>query len=177
MFIFAIIGILVNGLAALRVRGSKSMNAQVVAIHLLEDVLGWVAVLVVSIVLMFTELYFLDPLLSILITCFVLYNVIRNLRKTLSLFLQAVPENVDLEELENQLRAIEEVESIHHTHVWSMDGEHHVLSTHIVVNEQTSKDDVRCIKEAINSVSRELNFVHTTVEIEYGEGDCNMAVS
>ena len=175
MILFAVLGIIVNGLAMLRLRGGKSLNAQVVAWHLIEDVLGWVAVLIMSIVLLFTDLYILDPIFSILITCFVLYNVIKNLRKTLALFLQAVPENMDLEMIENRLLAIDNVCSSHHTHIWSMDGEHHVLTTHLVVEEDTSQDEVLCIKEDINQLSKEMDFLHTTVEIEYGDEKCSMA--
>lgn len=175
MILFAVLGIMVNGLAMLRLRGGKSLNAQVVAWHLIEDVLGWVAVLIMSIVLLFTDLYILDPIFSILITSFVLYNVIKNLRKTLALFLQAVPENMDLEMIENRLLAIDNVCSSHHTHIWSMDGEHHVLTTHLVVEEDTSQDEVLCIKEDINQLSNEMDFLHTTVEIEYGEEKCSMA--
>ena len=175
MILFAVLGIIVNGLAMLRLRGGKSLNAQVVAWHLIEDVLGWVAVLIMSIVLLFTDLYILDPIFSILITGFVLYNVIKNLRKTLALFLQAVPENMDLEMIENRLLAIDNVCSSHHTHIWSMDGEHHVLTTHLVVEEDTSQDEVLCIKEDINQLSKEMDFLHTTVEIEYGDEKCSMA--
>jgi len=175
MILFAALGIIVNGLAMLRLRGGKSLNAQVVAWHLIEDVLGWVAVLIMSIVLLFTDLYILDPIFSILITSFVLYNVIKNLRKTLALFLQAVPENMDLEMIENRLLAIDYVCSSHHTHIWSMDGEHHVLTTHLVVEEDASQDEVLCIKEDINQLSKEMDFLHTTVEIEYGDEKCSMA--
>ena len=175
MILFAVLGIIVNGLAMMRLRGGKSLNAQVVAWHLIEDVLGWVAVLIMSIVLLFTDLYILDPIFSILITSFVLFNVIKNLRKTLALFLQAVPENMDLEMIENRLLAIDNVCSSHHTHIWSMDGEHHVLTTHLVVEEDTSQDEVLCIKEDINLLSKEMDFLHTTVEIEYGDEKCSMA--
>ncbi|MGB6420435.1 MAG: cation diffusion facilitator family transporter [Anaerolineales bacterium] len=175
MILFAVLGIIVNGLAMLRLRGGKSLNAQVVAWHLIEDVLGWVVVLIMSIMLLFTDLYILDPIFSILITSFVLFNVIKNLRKTLALFLQAVPENMDLEMIENRLLAIDNVCSSHHTHIWSMDGEHHVLTTHLVVEEDTSQDEVLCIKEDINQLSKEMDFLHTTVEIEYGDEKCSMA--
>ena len=175
MILFAVLGIIVNGLAMMRLRGGKSLNAQVVAWHLIEDVLGWVAVLIMSIVLLFTDLYILDPIFSILITSFVLFNVIKNLRKTLALFLQAVPENMDLEKIENRLLAIDNVCSSHHTHIWSMDGEHHVLTTHLVVEEDASQGEVLCIKEEINQLSKEMDFLHTTVEIEYGDEKCSMA--
>jgi cobalt-zinc-cadmium efflux system protein len=174
MVLFALVGIAVNGLAALRVKRNSSLNAQVVAWHLLEDVLGWAAVLVVSVVLLFTQFYLLDPLLSVLITLYVLWNVIRNLKRTLALFLQAVPENFDVEEIEARLIAFASVKSVHHTHVWSLDGEHHVLTTHVVVDPRTSREEVLQLKREINHLTEHMDFTHTTLEIEYEDEDCRM---
>ena len=171
----AVLGILINGIAVIRLRSDQALNARVVALHLLEDVLGWIAVLIVSIVLMVTDLAILDPILSILITMYVLFSTLRNLRQTLALFMQAVPDSINLEAIDARLRHIPEVLSTHHTHVWSLDGENHVLTTHVVIDEQTSKDDIVCIRQDIQVVVRELNFSHTTVEIEFGDDDCGMA--
>jgi len=68
------------------------------------------------------------------------------------------------------------VECTHHTHVWSLDGEHHVLTTHVVVEESISKVDVRREKEAIKNVLAEHEFSHVTLEIEYGNDDCAIAL-
>lgn len=174
MLLFAIAGIVVNGLAVLRVKGGKSLNARVVAWHLLEDVLGWVAVLIVSIVLLFKDVHVLDPILSMLITLYVLFNVIRNLKKTLTLFLQGVPEQIDLNEIERRILAIDRVESLHHTHVWSLDGEHHILTAHVVVDQNTTKDQAAGIKNEIKSQIEEMDFEHVTIEVEYANEDCSM---
>ena len=130
------------------------MNAQAVGWHLLEDVLGWVAVLAVSIVLLFWDVPILDPLLSIAITLYVLFNVLRNLNQTVRLFLQGVPADVDIEAIEQQLQAIRGVRSTHHTHVWSLDGEHHVLSTHLVVGGDAAKAEICRIKGAAIGADR-----------------------
>jgi cobalt-zinc-cadmium efflux system protein len=130
--LFAVVGIAVNGLAAMRLCGKRSMNARVAAWHLVEDILGWVAVLIVATTLLFVDLPILDPLLSVGIS---VYNVERNVRQILMLFLQAVPEDVDLAVLERRFRSLDDVLSAHHTHVWSMDGARHVLTTHLVVAE------------------------------------------
>ena len=174
MILFALLGVVVNGLAALRLMGEKSLNARAIAWHLIEDVLGWVAVLVVSIVLLFTDFYILDPLLSILITIYILYNVLKNLKQTLAVFLQAVPENVDVASIDERLNEIEHVCSTHHTHVWSLDGEHHVLTSHIVVDEDVSKEQVLCLRKEILELVRELAFAHSTIEIEFGDDDCGV---
>ena len=175
MLVFALVGIVVNGVAALRLRGRKSHSAKVVAWHLVEDVLGWVAVLVVAITLLIVDLPVLDPALSILITAYILFNVVRNLRDTTMLFLQAVPADVDLKELERRLGTLEHVQSTHHTHVWSMDGVHHVLTTHIVVDDHTSREDIRCLREDVSGLCEEYQFTHTTIEIEWGDDACRMS--
>lgn len=174
MALLAVGGILVNGIAALRVSRSKSLNARMVAWHLLEDLLGWIAVLVVSIVLLFKEIYILDPILSVLITTYVLYNVVRNLKKTLVLFMQAVPEGIDVSTLEDKILAIDKVRSIHHLHVWSLDGEHHVLTTHVVIESESTIEDVQRVRKEINALMEGMDFEHTAIEVECEDEACRM---
>ena len=174
MILFAILGIIINGLAVLRLANKNSLNTKVVAWHLLEDVLGWVAVLIVSILLLFTNLYILDPVLSILISAYIFYNAIANLRKTLLLFLQSVPDNIDLKKLEKRIMSLEKANSVHHTHVWSLDGEYHVLTTHVVVEDNTSREEIQNIKHAIQQLGNKLHLEHITVEIEYPNEYCKM---
>ena len=174
MLVFAMIGIIVNGTAAWRLHGGTSLNASVASWHLVEDVLGWIAVLIASITMLFVDLPILDPILSVAITSFILFNALRKLRQTLMLFLQAVPDDIDLRELEHRFGALEHVRSTHHTHAWSMDGAHHVLSTHIVVPGETSKDDVTQLRLDIARLCDEYRFAHTTVEIEWGDDECRM---
>jgi cobalt-zinc-cadmium efflux system protein len=172
MLLMAIVGIAVNGLAVLRLKRSHSLNVQVVTWHLLEDVLGWVAVLLVSIILLFTQVYILDPILSILITLYVLYNVLTRLKKTMVLFLQGVPENIDLPAFEQHVLALDKVQSTHHTHVWSLNGDDHVLSTHVVLDNSTTREESIQVKNAVKALTENLNIQHITVEIEYEEATC-----
>lgn len=172
MLAFAIAGIAINGFAALRLRGGEGLNVRMVTWHLLEDVLGWVAVLIVSVILLFTEINILDPVLSILITVYVAYNVLRNLQKTLRLFLQSTPEEVEAGSFDEELLSLPGVESVHHTHIWSLDGEQHVLTTHVVVDVCLTRDEVLAIKEAVRDRAMRLGVVHVTVEIEYSGEIC-----
>ena len=174
MVAFALLGVAVNGLAALRLRNRKALNARVVAWHLLEDVLGWAAVLVVSVTLLFVDAPVLDPALSIVITLFILYNVVRNLRDTTLLFLQAVPQDVDLQTIEQRLGGLDHVRSTHHTHVWSMDGAHHVLTAHIVVDTLATRADIQALRVDVDRLCADHHFAHTTIEIEWGDDDCRM---
>ena len=104
MFLLAIFGIIVNGLAVYKTSKGKTMNEKVVSLHLLEDVLGWVAVFVISIVMMFTQVSLLDPILSIFITFYILRGVLKNLKATVLLFLQATPKNLNTEVINKELK-------------------------------------------------------------------------
>lgn len=174
MILFAVLGVAVNGLAMVRLTKTNSLNARVVAWHLLEDALGWVAVLIVSVALLFTDYYILDPILSIAIAIYILYNAIANLRQTLFLFLQAVPEQIDIQQLEKNIITLEKVNSLHHTHVWSLDGEHHVLTTHVVIENNTTREEILSIKGAIQRLGEDLHLEHITVEVEYLDEYCKM---
>jgi cobalt-zinc-cadmium efflux system protein len=171
---FAVVGILVNGLAVLRVKKGQSFNTRVVAWHLFEDVLGWVAVLIVGITLLFSNLYILDPILSLLVTLYILYNVIRNLKQTLAIFLQAVPGEINLKEIKDKISAIAQVQSIHHTHLWSLDGEHHVLTTHVVVADDATKTEILQVKRDVLAIAETTQLAHSTIEIEYEGENCRL---
>jgi cobalt-zinc-cadmium efflux system protein len=175
MFLFAVIGIAVNGAAALRLKGSTGINAKMVAWHLLEDVLGWAAVLAVSLILLVRDIPFLDPLLSCLITAYVLFNVLKNLGRTFGVFMQGVPAGTDIEAIEESLRSIEHVMGTHHTHIWSLDGTHHVLTTHVVVDNEVTRDDILKIKGHIRAILDSHDMIHSTVEIEYAGEECRIS--
>ncbi len=175
MMYFAIVGVIVNGIAVLRLRRGRSMNARVVAWHMIEDVLGWLAVLIVSIVMQLTYLPVLDPILSLLIASYILYyNVIVNFNKTLQLFLQAVPDDLDMNRMQQLVVDIENVQSMHHVHAWSLDGMHHVLSAHVVISADTGKDETIAIKKQIKSIMLGSEIEHITLEIEFEDEDCIM---
>jgi cobalt-zinc-cadmium efflux system protein len=174
MLILSFLGIAANGFAAYRAGKGKNLNSQIIYWHLLEDALGWGAVMIVSIVLFFRDIYILDPLLSIVVSVFILFNVIKNLIKTINLFLQGVPDSIQIDKIEAQVRTDANVTGVHHTHIWSMDGEHHVLTTHIVLNERSKKEDIRRIKNLVRDISDEFNISHSTIEFEYVDEDCSM---
>ncbi|NQD36463.1 cation transporter [Permianibacter sp. IMCC34836] len=175
MLALAVLGVAVNGFAAFRMRHEQTLNAKVLAWHLYEDLLGWVAVLIVSAVMMVKPMPILDPILSVLITLYVSYNVVKNLRRTLALFLQAVPEELSLPEIEQQLCAIPQVLSCHHTHLWSLDGERHVLTTHLIVAEATDIHQIGTIKQVVHALAHQHGLAHTTIEIEQEGVHCSMA--
>ncbi|MEA3303166.1 MAG: cation diffusion facilitator family transporter [Pseudomonadota bacterium] len=172
MIWLAILGVSVNGFAAYKLSGGKTLNEKVLNWHLLEDVLGWVAVLIISIALLFVEWPILDPILSIAFTLFILINVLKRLSQTIRLFLQAAPDNRIAEETRGKLQALEHVAGIHHLHVWSLDGERHVLSAHLLLDKPISSDTQNAVKMALRAALEEFDFAHTTIELEQSAETC-----
>ncbi|MBK7498434.1 MAG: cation transporter [Ignavibacteriales bacterium] len=174
MIIFAIVGVIVNGAAVFKLKNEESMNARVMMLHLLEDVLGWIAILAVAIALLFWQTYILDAILSIVITLYILFNVTINLKKTIALFLQATPDHVQLEMIDEKLKSIDKVISSHHTHVWSLDGANHILTTHLIVDKSTTRDEIVRIKYKCKQLFEDLKMTHFTIEIELEDEVCLM---
>ncbi|GJM27755.1 MAG: cobalt transporter [Cyclobacteriaceae bacterium] len=174
MMLLAILGIIFNGIAVIKLRKGESLNQQMVSWHLWEDVLGWIGVLVISIVMRLYEIPELDGIFSVLFTLFILYNVIKVLKKTLKIFLQRMPENLDIEQLTIDLRAIPSVISSHDLRVWSMDGMQTVMTLHVVVPETISKQQVIKVKSQVQSTAENHGITHVTTEIEYDGENCNL---
>lgn len=172
MLALAILGVVVNGYAVYKLKAGKTLNEKVLTWHLLEDVLGWLAVLVVAIVLMFAQWPILDPLLSIGFTLFILFNVGKNLKSTIVLFLQGTPDKQTQESIRAILLKRPEVEGLHHMHFWSLDGESHVLTVHIKLKKDYEFDVIQSLKIAIAKELAVFNLSHTTIEFEFPEEAC-----
>lgn len=171
MFILAALGILFNGAAVLRMKSGTSLTEKIVSWHLLEDLLGWVAVLVGAGIIAIWNLPIVDPILSIGISLFVLWNVGRNLKKVITVLLQTAPDEFDVEQFEKDAMRIAGVESLHHIHSWSIDGESHVLSAHIVISDEVT--DFAEIKRKVRELIDCDAFEHITLEVEKHSDECS----
>ena len=167
MFWLAILGVLVNGFAAYRLSHGETLNERVLNWHLMEDVLGWIAVLIVSVVLYFFEVPILDPVLCILFTLFILFNVVKHLRTTLMLFAQSVPDPELRDNVYSRLSGIQHINEI-----WSLDGERHVLTAHLVLDYPMPPAQQIELKEKIAAVLKDYKLQHTTIELEYPDEIC-----
>ena len=161
MIIFAVIGVIVNLCAALLTREGKSLNQKAVNLHMLEDVLGWIVVLVGAIVMRFTEISIIDPIMSIGVAVFILVNAIKNLSDVLEIFLEKTPHDISIRELKEHICEIDGVVDIHHIHAWSIDGHNHYATMHIVAS-----GDFHDIKDKIREELREHGIGHVTLELE-----------
>lgn len=167
----AVLGVIINGAAVLRTRHGSSLNEQVVSWHLLEDVLGWIAVLIGGVIMYFFDLPLIDPILSIAITAYILFNVVRRLISAGKIILQAAPEQVNVDAIKQQLEKIESLKDIHHTHLWSLDGNYHIVTVHAQMDGSTRLSELTPVKKAIRHELHGLGVEHVTIEFESsGEG-------
>ncbi len=167
MFFLAILGIVINGLAVLRLRHGTSLNERVVSWHLLEDVLGWVVVLIGSIVLIFFDVPWIDPVMSIFISIYILFNVYKNLKETMNIFLQGVPKNISISDIEKEIQDKTGIIAAYHTHVWSLDGEKNLISMHIVVGDELNREDIIEVKRKIRDLLKKSDINHATIEVDF----------
>lgn len=165
MIVFAVIGALVNFAAAFVTRDGDSINQKAVNLHMLEDVLGWIVVLIGAIVMRFTDLRVIDPILSIGVAVFILVNAAENLKEVLDVFLEKIPHGISIEEIKEHILALDGVLGVHHIHIWSMDGQSNYATMHIVTNGEPHG-----IKEAVRAELAEHGIGHTTLELE-AEGE------
>ena len=168
MIIFAIVGVCVNFGAAILTRDGDSLNQKAVNLHMLEDVLGWVIVLIGAIAMRFTDLYIIDPLMSIGVAIFILINALKNLKDVLNLFLEKTPHGINIGEITEHICEVEGVLGVHHIHVWSMDGHNNYATMHVVVN-----GDAHIIKDKIRDELREHGIGHVTLELEAEDEHCH----
>ena len=161
MIVFAIVGVCVNLGAVLLTRKGGSLNQKAVNLHMLEDVLGWVVVLIGAVVMNFTDLTLLDPLLSIGVAIFIFINAVKNMKEALDIFLEKTPRGISVDKIKAHLLEIEGVLDVHHIHVWSLDGYHNCATMHVV-----AKGDVRCIKDMVKEELKEHGIGHATLEME-----------
>lgn len=168
----AVLGILFNGVAAWNLRGGHSLNEKVASWHLLEDTLGWGAVLIGSATMMVWNLPIIDPLLSILISVFILWNVVGNLKKVLSVLLQHAPASFNRAAFDASIAKVPGVVDSHHTHTWTLDGETHVLSMHLVMARDSQRDQIVAAKRRVHELLLKQDFEHVSIEVELEGESC-----
>ena len=164
MIIFAIVGVVVNFTAAFFTRDGHSLNQKAVNLHMLEDVMGWMVVLMGAVIIRFTDLIIIDPIMSIAVSIFIFVNAVGNLKESLELFLEKTPHGINISEIKETISKIDGVIKVHHIHIWSMDGQNNYGTMHIVTDA-----DFREIKGKVREKLKQEGIGHVTLEIESAE--------
>ena len=165
MIIFALVGVCVNFGAAVLTRKGDSLNQKAVNLHMLEDVLGWLVVLVGAVVMRLTDFPLIDPIMSIGVAVFILVHAVRNLKQITDLLLEKTPRNIQVRDIKQHISELNGVINVHHLHIWSMDGRNHYATMHIVTDA-----DPHEIKARVRQELREHGIGHVTLEFE-AEGE------
>jgi len=174
MMYLAIVGIIINGLAMFKLKTGETQNEKVISLHLLEDVMGWVAVLVASIVMKFYDIPILDPLLSLFITAFILFRIFGNMRQTFRIFMQATPSKEQVDHFRTHLASITGILDIHDMHFWTMDGSYNIASLHVSVDPEMTVSETETVKLDVRTFLEKEGFAHSTIEIEPGGKHCEL---
>jgi cobalt-zinc-cadmium efflux system protein len=169
----AILGIVVNSAGYWSInRSSTSISGKIISLHLVEDLLGWIAILVGALVMLLVHAPIIDPLLSIAISLFVLWHAAKRGSTIAKLFLEGVPEGIDEQLIENAIKAVPNVSGIHDTHIWSLDGELHLMTCHVVVSKGITLDSAIATKDKIRTLLEQHNIWHCTIELEMEGFNC-----
>lgn len=168
MIIFAVVGTLVNLCAAIFTHRGDSLNQRAVNLHMIEDVLGWIVVLIGAVVMKFTDFVIIDPIMSIGVAVFVFVNAVRNFNEAIGLFLEKAPDDVVLKEIKEHILSVSGVLDVHHIHIWSMDGQNNYATMHIVTDSNP-----HTIKEKVREELSEHGITHSTLELETSDEHCH----
>ena len=167
MLILALLGVIINYIAVRVTHKGHSLNQKAINLHMLEDVFGWAIVLVGAIIMKFTNIYILDPILSIIVSCYIFIHALRNLKQTIDIFLEKSPSNINIDDVKKTLKEIEGVKDIHHVHIWSIDGYRNYATMHIVTDSNYEN-----VKSQVKENLRKLDIDHSTIELESTDITC-----
>lgn len=174
MIIFAIFGVLINGYAAYRTSHADKHNEKAINLHMLEDVLGWIVVLIGSICIKLFNILTLDPILSILIALYILFHVYKYIKEVFDIFMEKTPSNIKVNDIKNDIESkFESIKDIHHIHIWTMDGVNNYMTAHIKLNDELNNEKIISLKQDIKSFLKKYEIKHVTLEIEYKDEDCD----
>jgi cobalt-zinc-cadmium efflux system protein len=168
----AFLGLAVNGFAAYRVSSNSSLNSRMISLHLLEDVFGWAIVLVAAIVMKFWQFPQIDAILAVMLASWVIFNVFKGLKSSIQIFLQMIPMGFDVSKISMRMTSIPGVESVHHLHAWTLDGEKHLLTAHLKVSTKAVEEWADIKVKVKKLLQEEFSIFEATLEIEHQTEQC-----
>ena len=173
MLIIAVFGVLINGIAAFKTSHGSGANEKAINLHMLEDVFGWIAVLIGSIFIHLFQWYFIDTLLSLVISAFLLFHSAKNILYTVSILLEKTPYDFNFEDYEAEISKLPGVENVHHIHVWSLDDETILATIHITLSKDFFPEKYSEVQKSVIEASKNLGINHITLQIDIENSCCD----
>lgn len=169
-------GIIVNAVSALFfLNNKKELNNRGAYLHMISDAAVSLGVVIAGVIIQFTHWYWLDPIVSLVILIVILFGTWSLLSDSLRLSLDAVPDGVDMDEIEKLMRQVAGVEDIHHTHIWAMSTTENALTTHVVLSSALSFDQKMKVVHGLKHELLHHNIHHATIELESAAMPCHDA--
>ncbi len=170
MLIIAIIGLLLNGMSVflLRKLSKESINIRSSYLHLLMDTLSSVAVVIGGTIMMIFKIFWIDPLLTLLIVLYILKEAFEIFFKSIKILLEGTPQGIDFEKLKFELENVEGVSNLHHVHIWQLDEKNFLFEGHIELKKDypvSKADEIRA--KAQDILKDKFNINHSTIQIEF----------
>ena len=164
MLLIAVAGLIFKSISVYRLHRGETFNEKAILFHQLGDIFEWLAILILGIVLMFWEgASYLDPFVSIGIALWLIFNLGRNLYKSVCVLLQKTPDFFDVDEFKTGVLNIPDVNAIDDFHVWSLDGIDSVLTLKVAIDNWQSQEE---IKKEIYDVASKYHIVDITIEFD-----------
>lgn len=172
MIIFGIFGLLINLYATIKIMRSKDKDKKINT-HMIEDTVIWLFILTGSICIKVFDLVIIDPILSLLIAVYILYQVYKYMKKIYNIFMEKVPKNVKIDEIKKDIESNENIDNVHHIHIWSMDGVNNYMTAHIHLNKILNEEEIINTKNDVKNKLKEDKINHITLEVEYFNEKCD----
>lgn len=172
MIIFGIFGLLINLYATIKIMRSKEKDKKINT-HMIEDTVIWLFILVGSICIKVFDLVIIDPILSLLIAVYILYQVYKYMKNIYNIFMEKVPKNIKIDTIKKDIEENDNIDNVHHIHIWSIDGINNYMTAHIHLNKTLSEEDIIKTKNDIKSKLKEDKINHVTLEVEYSNEKCD----
>jgi cobalt-zinc-cadmium efflux system protein len=170
MLIVAMIGFLANLMTVLLLRGDakKNINVKAAYLHLLGDSLSSVAVIIGAILIYFFGLYWIDPIITILIGIYIINVTWTILKQTIDILMQGTPAGLDLDLIRRDLEQIPEIANIHHVHIWNLDDQSVHFECHVALVENSRISETDRIYYKIEKVLKDKHHIsHLTIQFEH----------
>lgn len=172
MIIFGIFGLLINLYATIKIMRSKDKDKKINT-HMIEDTVIWLFILTGSICIKVFNLVIIDPILSLLIAVYILYQVYKYMKNIYNIFMEKVPKNVKIDEIKKDIESNENIDNVHHIHIWSMDGVNNYMTAHIHLNKILNEEEIIKTKNDVKNKLKEDKINHITLEVEYFNEKCD----
>lgn len=172
MIIFGIFGLLINLYATIKIMRSKDKDKKINT-HMIEDTVIWLFILTGSICIKMFGLVIIDPILSLLIAVYILYQVYKYMKNIYNIFMEKVPKNVKIDEIKKDIESNENIDNVHHIHIWSMDGVNNYMTAHIHLNKILNEEEIIKTKNDVKNKLKEDKINHITLEVEYFNEKCD----